>query len=200
MEFTYTYKIPDRLYHASPNCFRHFSLEKARPLKDFGRGFYLTSNRMQAMKWANLRRKPQNNGYVYEYSVDREKTINTMLNVMEFLDYDPAWAHFVAAHRHEVLTDPGLDLVYDRMADSTSGEITFAVDNLYRNVTGSTELLMEVLARQTAENRDYDQYCFKTQRAVDLLSCRGVYVMSGNRNGPVTRWKEAPEFYEQNNL
>lgn len=107
---------------------------------------------------------------------------------------------FIAAHRWEELQDPGLDLVYDRMADSKGREISAAVENFMENAAGSEDYLMKILSQQNAENSDYDQYCFKTQRAVDLLVCSGVYVISGDRNNPATRWKEASEFYEQYGL
>lgn len=64
MKLIYSYKIPDKLYHASPACFRSFDLDKAYNLKDFGKGFYLTDHYNQALEWANNKRRA-NEGYIF---------------------------------------------------------------------------------------------------------------------------------------
>lgn len=199
MELIYKYVIPNRLYHASPASFRSFDLEKAYNFKDFGRGFYLTTNFEQALKWANGKRRHKE-GYIYEYFLDKEKVENIKLNIMEFLDYSISWAHFLAAHRHEIIEDAGLDLIYDRMADSSSEEITNAIDGFYQNAENSEKLMMEVFAEKRMGNSKYDQYCFKTQRAIDLLRCERVAIVFGNREKPKVIWKGAVDFYEQKGL
>ena len=40
------------LYHGTAKMFQYFDLRYAKMFKDFGKGFYLTTNFMQAQKWA----------------------------------------------------------------------------------------------------------------------------------------------------
>lgn len=199
MELIYKYTIPDKLYHGSPARFRIFDLEKAHALKDYGKGFYLTTNYEQAFEWANKKRLSKD-GYIYEYSIDKKKIMDIKFNIIEFLDYSISWGHFIAAHRHEIIEDAGLDIVYDRMADGTSQEMTEAIDKFYKGDDGSEKNMMNVFTNIKAENSKYDQYCFKTQRAINLLCCERVAILSGDFKKPDIVWKGAFDFYEQQKL
>lgn len=44
-----------RLYHGTSQSFLEMDLEKSRPNKDFGRGFYLSASREQAVELAEAR-------------------------------------------------------------------------------------------------------------------------------------------------
>ena len=52
------------LYHGSTYDFTEIDLSKARKGKDFGLGYYLTTNKNQAIKWAT-RGKMQKKGFLY---------------------------------------------------------------------------------------------------------------------------------------
>lgn len=41
-----------RLYHGTNKKFDRFNFDKAKSFKDFGKGFYLTTDFNQAQKWA----------------------------------------------------------------------------------------------------------------------------------------------------
>ena len=46
------------LYHGSNMAIDGIDLNRCRPYKDFGRGFYLTDIREQAQRMADVQRKP----------------------------------------------------------------------------------------------------------------------------------------------
>lgn len=63
-----------RLYHGSNIAIEEIDLQKTRPYKDFGRGFYLTSMKEQAQKMAQrVSRIYGGNPYVMEYIFHEEK-------------------------------------------------------------------------------------------------------------------------------
>ena len=104
-----------------------------------------------------------------------------------------AWAEYVGVHRSVDLLDSGIDLVYDRMADSSYQEITKAIDDYYKRLIDQDSLL-RVLAKQ---NSYYNQYCFKTSKARGYLNCSRVGIISGSKDEPQIVWKEAGTFYEE---
>ena len=190
-------QMPDVLYHGSPAAFRTFDLSKAYPLKDYGRGFYLTSCLEQAVSWANKKRRKAACGYVYEYQVVSWENIREILHIKEFLKYDLEWAVFVARHRCMELLD-NFDLVYNRMADSASEKIERASQKyLMKGNYKNQKHLLRILSRQ---KEGYDQYCFKTDCSHQYLVCKRVAVVSGSVEEPVITWQEAKDFYKQHGL
>lgn len=155
-----------KLYHGTKVYFDEPDLKKARNRKDFGKGFYLTTNLEQAMKWA-VKRLPNNDNhcvaYVYEYEFDEDNTRE--LNVLELLEYNKEWLDFITPNRHEGEKEVVYDLIYDRMADSTGDELTANIDLYWQKEKSAEEVLRVIKFRDTK----FDQYCFKTQKALSYL-------------------------------
>ena len=86
------------LYHGS-------NIEVATPLVgvgrenlDFGRGFYLTSIRKQAMDWAVTiasRRGRNQKGVISEFRFDREKALEDGVRFKIFEAYNMEWLEYV---------------------------------------------------------------------------------------------------------
>lgn len=55
------------LYHGSDSIIEHFDISHSRKKLDFGIGFYLTSIKDQAIKWADQFKSESNKGYVNSY-------------------------------------------------------------------------------------------------------------------------------------
>lgn len=63
---------------------RNFSREAL----DFGKGFYVTEIKEQAINWTNKFKRRGKNGYLNIYELDIDK-------VKEFLSYDLEWLDFI---------------------------------------------------------------------------------------------------------
>lgn len=152
-------------YHGSTMKFDEIDLSKAKEGKDFGKGFYVTTNKEQAISWAN--RNPNKKGYLYEYTIsdniELENIQDYRVKVLNF--YNREWADYVSLCRYEFY-ESGDDIVYDRMADSKYQVLANAIEDYYFNRIS----LLEFISYTRFANVKYDQYCFKTQRAVNLLS------------------------------
>lgn len=155
-----------KLYHGTKVYFDEPDLKKAKNRKDFGKGFYLTTNYDQAMRWA-IKKLPNNDircvAYVYEYEFDIDNTKE--LHVLELLEYNKEWLDFITPNRHEGEKEIVYDLIYDRMADSTGDELTANIESYWHKEKSAEEVLRAIKFR----NGDFDQYCFKTQKALSYL-------------------------------
>lgn len=170
-----------KLYHGTKVYFDYPDLNKAKNFKDFGKGFYLTSNREQAMRWAVRSLKNNDSkcvAYVYEYEFDMIST--KKINILELLKYNREWLDFIALNRCEGENEIYYDLIYDRMADNT-GDILTENIKLYWLKKKSA---IEVLNLIKFKNRSADQYCFKTEKALSCLKRKSCIVVRKVRGNP----------------
>ena len=164
------------LYHGSNYKFDNIDLSKAKSHKDFGKGFYLTTNFRQATKWAQV--KDRNRAYVYVYRV--KKIDYVQLKILELLEYNKEWLDFIVENRING-NDPDYDIIYDRMADNRGDELT----RLIRQYSNSEVIVSEVLNRIRFRGAEYNQYCFRTEEAVRSLHREKVITWRKNDKG---RW------------
>lgn len=147
-----------RLYHGSNVVVDSPRVDKSRPRLDFGQGFYVTSIRSQAEKWA--RRRADWAGGVatvseYDFPDDREG-----LRIKEFLQgEEAAWVEFVCACRRGGTEYKQYDLIIGEVADDR----VFAAVQLYFD--GLWDMPTTLAALKFYEKND--QYCFVSQDVVD---------------------------------
>lgn len=150
------------LYHGSKYKFDEIDLSKCKDGKDFGKGFYLTRNLQQAIKWA---KRNDGKGFLYSYEFNEEcLEESSSFFIRKLTKYDKEWADFVCKCRLE-LYETRDDIIYDRMADSKFFILTSALERYYYHQISLKQLLF--VARFTDES--YDQYCFKTEKACKQL-------------------------------
>lgn len=127
---------------------------------DFGRGFYVTTNKEQAVRWARRKNDLSRNGraIVNEYSMNESIA---GLRVHDFGDDMDEWIDFVCHCRAGGEDYRAYDLIKGKVADDR----VFRVVDLYRNgVWDKARAIAEMKVYKT-----YDQIAFITQRAVDAL-------------------------------
>lgn len=183
-----------KLYHGTKAYFDGPDLKKSKNFKDFGKGFYLKTNLEQAMKWA-ARKLPYNDkrytAYVYEYEFNTNNTEE--LNVLELLEYNKEWLDYITPNRHEGEKEIVYDLVYDRMADSTGDELATNIELYWHNEKSAEEVLRAIKFK----NEKFDQYCFKTPKAVACLRrVRYAELFKLDRKPKILKWYKEGEKYE----
>lgn len=166
-------------YHGTTENFSTFDFGKAKPMKDFGKGFYLTTNLGQAFVWAakNLRNGDAGTCYVQEYKVV-DSTI--ILEAREFKEYNEDWLQFVSLCRKGKEPNELYDIVYDRMADSTSEIINELIDMYLRaKHVGTEHTYLPYILKELSKWNDctYDQYCFKTKLALSSIKLNRVFTV-----------------------
>ena len=85
------------LYHGSYLAIENQDLLHSRPNLDFGKGFYLTSIREQAVKWCGKFVKRGKQGVISNYIFDEE--LFQRLKVLRFDSYSEDWLEFILTCR-----------------------------------------------------------------------------------------------------
>lgn len=154
-----------RLFHGTNIDFLRIDLQKCKPNKDFGRGFYLTDIKRQALDMAVRRCDIEHSGtpVVQEYSFDETLLKSGELSVKTFDSVSKEWAEFILSNRQSRgRRVHDYDIVVGPVADDG---VVFQL-NLYQQHLINIDQLVEGLTYRKL-NR---QYYFGTQRAVEKLT------------------------------
>ena len=173
-----------RLYHGSYCRVTSPDLGKCAAHKDFGRGFYLTSDREQARSFAKIsatkaiHRKiispGQAAGYVSVFRVHG----TAGLSVRVYEETDSAWLRMIVGHRIGTGQEVPYDVIAGKIADDTTNATLLAyMSGLYGEV--GTKEAEETCIRLLLPERLKDQFCFRTEqsiRALDFLEAEPVWL------------------------
>ena len=155
-----------QLYHGSTVNIERIDLQKSRPNKDFGRGFYLSADRQQAWRMGEFKAlieggEPVMNTYLFDETV----LTSGELRVLIFEGYTREWAEFIFLNRNNRSATPAhlYDIVYGPIANDRVGV------QIGKYEAGDISL------DQFLENLKYMkgitfQYFFGTERALAKLS------------------------------
>lgn len=110
-----------KLYHGSNVSIAAIDLEKSKPFKDFGKGFYLSDNETQAMDMAKFKcsisgRVP----IVTQFEFDFAGLNTSNLKIKRFETYSEEWLDFIIANRDGKEVEK-YDFVYGPIADDKVG-------------------------------------------------------------------------------
>lgn len=156
------------LYHGGTEIVAKPRILESARLLDFGKGFYTTTNRDQAARWAQkvaVRRKLSEK-YISIYALDAEAA-ERELTILHFDRPDAEWLDFVSACRSgRQRADLEYDIVFGPVADDN----VYAAIQLYE--LGILDKA-ETLKRLKVESL-YDQILFHTARALTYCSFTGA--------------------------
>lgn len=109
------------LYHGSNMPIEQIDLEKSKPNKDFGKGFYLSESEEQAMEMANFKSSLLGGkSIVTRFEFDQTLMQSETLHTKVFEDYSEEWADFIFANREGRNTER-YDIVYGPIANDKIG-------------------------------------------------------------------------------
>ena len=173
------------LYHGSYTAVSTICLDRCAPGKDFGRGFYLTSDESQARRFipTSLRKArsignvapDQSYGYI---SIFRVKLSDIIIKEYEFESANSEWLRYISLNRRHLLADKlrqegdgfidECDVIVGKVAnDTTNTVITTYLNGLYGEVGSDQASRMAITLLMP--DRLKDQFCFKTQRSLTCL-------------------------------
>lgn len=175
------------LYHGSYCIVSEPDLRRCNEGKDFGRGFYTTTSKVQAENFAKIstRRAIYNQlvpddtdrGFVSVYNLVLDET----LSYYEFSGTDAEWLHCIAAnrkpkiysHKQQILD---LHAVEDILAGKVANDDTNATLTLYlAGVFGEpgSESADGTCIKLLRPERLENQICFRSERSLKQLSYLG---------------------------
>lgn len=150
------------LYHGTDTYIDRIDLNACKPFKDFGKGFYLSSDYDQAMELAKARAEASGrNPIVHSYEFDEAILYSSELSIKLFDSYSEEWARFVLENR-EGICHKHYDIVYGPIANDKVG----AQIRLYRE---KFITLKEFMSRLKYMKGLTFQYYFGTERAIEKL-------------------------------
>ena len=89
------------LYHGTTVDIEKIDLQKSKPNKDFGKGFYLSADKEQAVAMADYKAAQiEGISVVNAFEFDERNLEDTSLKVKIFKEYDKEWADFIFANRN----------------------------------------------------------------------------------------------------
>jgi hypothetical protein len=170
------------VYHGSTTLFDTIDVNKGKPYKDFGRGFYVSENPGHAKnlairnKMIESERYNRNvNAYLYTFEFDLKSTMNEF-NLKEFKDADLIWMEFILANRKVRERSHNYDVVLGPTAnDNTSIVLKAYFGGLYGDV-GSTKAIETALEMIEADKLPPQIY-FANNSATKFLTRKGQVTM-----------------------
>lgn len=153
-----------KLYHGTNIDFDHIDINKSKPNKDFGRGFYLSVDYEQAKNMADIKVEQMETGMplVQEYSISEIEMKS--LKCMTFDDYTEEWAKFILLNRNNPSAVPAhdYDIVIGPIADDRVGV------QLWKYESQLIDLPTLIKRLKYMKGITF-QYFFGTERAIKLL-------------------------------
>lgn len=154
-----------RLYHGSIMTVRKPVVSRGRSKTDFGKGFYTTTSREQAEKWARIKKNREGHdgkrAVVSVFEFDERLLHDTRYKTMHFDGATAEWLDFVVGNRRGK-TSHRYDLIMGPVANDT----LYATIALYEN--GS--LNADAAIAQLRTHQLFDQLSFHTPKACALLT------------------------------
>lgn len=156
-----------KLYHGSNMKVLIPDLLHSKPFKDFGRGFYLSADKQQALDMAFQKVKQTQTGKaeVSEFLFDETIMNSCDLRILNFPDYCEEWALFVLKNRDVKEKQPvhDYDIVYGPIADDG---VTYQLRRYQGGVISLSRLIEEL---KYAKGITF-QYFFGSERALQKLT------------------------------
>ena len=154
------------LYHGSNVIVDQPKLIKQNRYLDFGFGFYTTTNRNQAVNFAQkvTDRRKMGEATLNIYSVN-EAVAFQECKVLQFDSPDEAWLDFVAANRQGTYQGEKYDLIYGAVAN----------DDVYRTIAlYMTGVLDKEQTLSSLKIRKlFNQLVFATEKSLQYLKFEG---------------------------
>lgn len=158
------------LYHGSNLVVSEPKLVAQNRFLDFGYGFYTTTNKTQAVGFADKVTKRRKEGVptVSVYEIDEEKAFSEC-SVLRFDAPDEAWLDFVSANRAGQYVGMAYDFIYGPVAD----------DDVYTTFTLYTAgvLTKEQTIETLKVKKLYNQLVLTTDKALSYLKFIGTVPM-----------------------
>ena len=155
------------VYHGSNIAIEKPRLVPQNRFLDFGKGFYTTENKAQAISFADkiFRRRKDGAPIVSVYEFD-EKAAFAVCSLLRFDSPNEAWLDFVFQHRNGTYHGAAYELTYGPVANDD----IFATFTLY----AGGELTKEETIDRLKVKKLFNQLVFSSVRALSFMTFIGV--------------------------
>ena len=155
------------LYHGSNTIVSEPKLIPQNRFLDFGFGFYTTTNKTQAIGFADkvYKRRKEGGRVVNIYELDEAKTF-TECSILNFDSANEAWLDFVSDNRAGNYNGDSFDIIFGPVANDD----VYTTFNLYTAGVLSKEQTLDALKIKKL----YNQLVFTSKKALSYLKYIGT--------------------------
>jgi len=159
------------LYHGSTEIVESPKIIISDKFLDFGYGFYTTTSKEQAIRWAKIKKKriKTENSYLNIYDIDDFVFSNNLFSILNFDNPNREWLKFVIGNRQGNITH-NYDIIRGPVANDTLYQ-TFVVYE-------SGILTLEETIKRLKVNKLYDQLSFHTEIALENLKFKEIKLLN----------------------
>jgi len=149
------------LYHGSYIAVEKPDLSFSRNKTDFGKGFYLTPIKSQAISWAQrfIRERGKAVISTYTFLTKSGEMLPESTKILEFDTHNLEWLEFITSCRLGLQLDTQWDIVIGGVAND---KVFDTLQLYFDNLIGADEAIGRL-----RYNKPNFQYCFKTQTLID---------------------------------
>jgi len=154
-----------RVFHGSDTFIETINLEKCKPNKDFGRGFYMTKHAEHAQDMADrVSRWSDRKPAVTEFEFDENAFDDDDINALRFDVYDEQWLDFIIMNRNKATrkNTHEYDIIEGPVADDA---VTIRIDAYLDGLVSKPDFLEELKFKQRVTH----QICFCTIRSLQFI-------------------------------
>ena len=166
------------LFHGTTHDFTEVDVQRGKPYKDFGQGFYTTQSydhaktlaernrRIELERLAAYGKSDTVNLFVYEYALDAADL--DKINILQFDKPSIEWVDFVVKNRVERKINHGYDLIIGATAND---DTRITIQNYLFGAYGepSTPKAVNAFLEQIKADNLPTQWMFAAQKAANLL-------------------------------
>lgn len=153
-----------KLYHGTAIKFTDPKIFQPNRALDFGAGFYTTTDKEQAISWANAVAKRTKTDISFLNIYEFDEAVMTQLNVKKFDKPDKIWLDFVCERRLNINIKDDYDLIIGPVANDR----TMRIINNYME-SDHKDIYIKIALRDIKAENLSDQYNFKTEKALHFL-------------------------------
>lgn len=164
------------IFHGSDVIVSKPEILQSNRLLDFGIGFYTTSNKDQAVRWAEKVSMRNNSSKkilsVYKFDLKKAKD---ELAVIEFISADEKWLDFITSNRRGKEISQEYDIVIGPVADDN---VYLTVKLFETGVLGKDETLKRLKVEKL-----FNQVLFHTEKGLEFCVFDHYEDLGGEHNG-----------------
>ncbi|MDR3048353.1 MAG: DUF3990 domain-containing protein [Elusimicrobiota bacterium] len=156
-----------KIFHGSDIIVEKPELRMSNRALDFGNGFYTTTNKTQAKRFAQIvseRRskdsKVKSKRFISIYEIDYD-FMKKKLDILYFAAPNGKWLDFITANRRSKYEGKRYDIVYGAVANDTVYKTLIAYENKFYTKEQTIKILMG--------RKLYNQMTFITKKAIYFL-------------------------------
>ncbi|MBU0488890.1 MAG: DUF3990 domain-containing protein [Bacteroidetes bacterium] len=166
-----------KIYHGSTSVIETPEIIDSQRFLDFGRGFYTTTNQVQAEKWAIIKQKRRggnSKSIVSVYEIDDDLADSKKFETKKFPKADSEWLNFVISNRKgEIFHN------YDIVIGAVANDKLYATLSLFESGILS---LKETISRLKV-HKLFDQISFHSQIVLKELVFVECYNLTSTKVG-----------------